>query len=97
MFLMSEVPLYCQRLRRGGPFVRVTPVQGHLTYKKTHPPRTLLYAYASGHSGFLGGWAFSYGRGTPVAEFRLTQRCTADGQEGQLVGQARVRREQPEV
>ena len=39
---------------------------GYLAYKKPHPPRTLPYAYAQGPGGVLGGWAFSYERGTPV-------------------------------
>ena len=39
-------------------------VQGYLTYKR--PPRTLSYAYALGPRRVLGGWAFSYGRGTPA-------------------------------
>jgi hypothetical protein len=41
-------------------------VQGYLTYKKTHPPRSLLQAYAWGPRVIPGGWASSYGRGTPV-------------------------------
>ena len=48
-------------------------VQKYLTYKKTHPPRTLPQApktlpqaYAQGPRGVLGGWAFSHGRGTAV-------------------------------
>ena len=41
-------------------------VQGYLTEKKTYLPRTLLQGYAWGLKGVLGGWAFSYGRGTPV-------------------------------
>jgi len=41
-------------------------IQGYLTHKKTHPPRTLPQAYAQGPRGFLGGWAFSYERGTLV-------------------------------
>ena len=36
-------------------------LQGYLTYKKTHPPRTLPYAYAQGPGGVLGGWAFFNG------------------------------------
>ena len=42
------------------------PVQGYLTDKKTHPPRTLPQAYAWGPRGVLGGWASSYERGSPV-------------------------------
>ena len=41
-------------------------LQRYLMYKKTHSPRTLPYAYAEGLRGVLGGWALSYGRGTPV-------------------------------
>jgi hypothetical protein len=41
-------------------------LQGYLTHKKKHPPRTLPQAYALGHKGVLEGWAFSYGRGAPV-------------------------------
>jgi len=33
---------------------------------KTHPPRTLLEAYAQVPRGVLGGWAFFYERGNPV-------------------------------
>ena len=40
-------------------------LQGYLTYKKTHPPRTLPEAYAQGPTVFLGGGAVSYERGTP--------------------------------
>ena len=36
----------------------LTAVQGHLTCKKTHPPRTLLFAYAEGPRGVLEGWVF---------------------------------------
>ena len=35
-------------------------IQGYLTYKETHPPRTLPYAYAQGPAGVLWGvgvWA----------------------------------------
>ena len=42
-------------------------VEGYLACKKMHPPRTLPQAYGQGPRGFLGGWAFSYGRGTPVS------------------------------
>ena len=41
-------------------------VQGYLTHKKLHPPRTLPYAYAWGHRRVIGGWVVSYGRGIPV-------------------------------
>ena len=41
-------------------------VQVYLTYKNTHPPRTLPYAYPQGFRGVPEGCAFSYGRGTPV-------------------------------
>ena len=44
-------------------------VQGNLAWKKTHPPRTLPWAYAYGPRGVLRGWAFSYGRGSPVSAF----------------------------
>ena len=33
-------------------------IQGYLTYKKTHPPRTLPQAYAWGPRGILGGGRF---------------------------------------
>ena len=52
-------------------FVISKPVQGYLTYKKTYPPRTLPEASASGPGGVLGGWAFSYGRGTPVRSLHV--------------------------
>ena len=41
-------------------------LQGYLTYKKMHPPRTLPQAYAQRHRGVLGGWTLYYGRGRPV-------------------------------
>ena len=41
-------------------------VQGCLAYKKPHHTRTLQQAYALGLGGFLGGWASSDGRGTPI-------------------------------
>ena len=39
----------------------LTDYKGYLAHKKTHPPRTLPWAYAQGLSGISGGWAFSYG------------------------------------
>ena len=36
--------------------------------EQTHPPRTLQQDHASGPRGVLGGWAFSYSRGTLVLE-----------------------------
>jgi len=45
-------------------------IQGYFAYKITPPPRTLLYA--QGPRGVLGGWAFSYERGTPVPQLYLT-------------------------
>ena len=56
---------------RGTSLIRERPPLGpycmpYLAYKKTHPPRTLPYAYAYGPRGVLGEWAFSYERGTPV-------------------------------
>ena len=33
-------------------------VQGYLTDKKTHPHRTLPWAYAESSRGVLGGWAY---------------------------------------
>ena len=50
----------------GGGLFLVREVRGYLAYKKTHRLRTLPQAYAQGPRGVLGGWAFSYGRGTPV-------------------------------
>ena len=47
-------------------------VQGYLTSKKPHPPRTRPWADAQGPRGVLEGWAFSYGRGTPVV---LARAC----------------------
>ena len=41
-------------------------LQGCLANEKTTPPRTLDYDYAWENMVVLGGWAFSYGRGTPV-------------------------------
>ena len=41
-------------------------VQGYLTYKKPHHPRTLPYAYVYGRRGVLRGWVFSHGGGIPV-------------------------------
>ena len=41
-------------------------LQRYLTYKRTHPLRTLPQAYAWGRRGVMGGWAFPHGRGTPV-------------------------------
>ena len=43
-----------------------TYIQGYLTYKKMDLPRTLPWAYAWGHRGVLGEWAFPYGRGISV-------------------------------
>ena len=40
-------------------------IQRYLTYKKTHPLRTLPQAYARGPRGVPARWAFSSGRGTP--------------------------------
>jgi len=37
--------------------------------RKRTPPWTLQQGYAYGPRGFLRGWAFSYGRGTPVRIF----------------------------
>jgi hypothetical protein len=34
-------------------------IQGYITYKKTHPPRTLPLAYAQGPRRVLGGWALT--------------------------------------
>ena len=68
---MSEVPLYT--LKRGDrraacrrAAIQSPRLQGQLAHKKTHPPRTLPKAYAQGPRVVLGGWAFSYVRGTPV-------------------------------
>jgi hypothetical protein len=55
------------QLYRGASLIPRPTLQGYLAYKKTHPPRILPKAYAWGPRGVLGGWAFSYGRGTPVA------------------------------
>ena len=41
-------------------------LQRYLTYKRTHPLRTLPQAYAWGRKGVMGGWAFPHGRGTSV-------------------------------
>jgi hypothetical protein len=41
-------------------------LQGYLAHQKSHPPRTLPYAYAQGPREVLGEGAFFYGRGTPV-------------------------------
>ena len=46
-------------------------VQGYLTGEKSHPPRTLPYAYAQGLMGGIGGWAFFYERYTPIHAARL--------------------------
>ena len=51
---------------RPTPPVTGTNATGVLAHKKTHRPRTVPQAYASGPRGVLGEWAFSYGRGTPV-------------------------------
>jgi len=50
-------------------------MQGYLALKKMHPLRTLPYAYAQGRGGVIGGWAFSYGRGTPCKD--LSRGCRA--------------------
>ena len=42
-------------------------IQKYLTYERTQPPRTLPKAYAKGPRVVLGGWVFSYERGTPAA------------------------------
>ena len=41
-------------------------VQGYLTYKKTHPPRTKAEAYAQGDRVVLVGRGVAYERGNPV-------------------------------
>ena len=41
-------------------------VQGYLAHKKPPSRRTLQQAFAQGPMVILGGWAFSYERGTPV-------------------------------
>ena len=41
-------------------------LQGYLAHKKTPPPMTLQWTYAQNPTGVLGGWAFSYERGTLV-------------------------------
>ena len=70
---MSEVFLY-----RGTRLIPTSPgLQGYLTYKKTHTPRTLPQAYAWGPRGVLGGWAVSYERGTPVRGQALLSGFTA--------------------
>ena len=46
---MSEVPLYTHSVGATRPVacpVRPETLQGYLAYKKTHPPKTLPYAYA---------------------------------------------------
>ena len=45
-------------------------VQGCLAHKKSTSLRTLPWAYAQGPTRVLGGWAFSYERGTPVTNLR---------------------------
>ena len=58
-----------------GEIVFAILVQGFLAHKKTHPPRTLPQAYAHGHRGVLGVWAFFKERGTPVpAEMHVLRR-----------------------
>ena len=49
------------------PLPTASNVQGYLAHKKPPPPRTLQQDHAYGSMGVLGGWAFSYGRGTPHA------------------------------
>ena len=49
--------------RGGGEGPRESPggkgdLQGYLAHRKTHPPRTLPYAYALGHGGILRGGRF---------------------------------------
>ena len=69
---MSEVPLYprLERCFARRAFQRSACrgwcVQGHLTHKQTHPPRTLPQVCASGPRVVLGGVAFIYERGTPA-------------------------------
>ena len=48
-------------------------VQGYLAHKKQPPPRSLQEDRAEGPMGILGGWAFSYERGTPVAPIAILQ------------------------
>jgi hypothetical protein len=61
----------------GLPHVRIEAgPKAYLAYKKTHPPRTLQYAYAQGPMVAPGGVAVSYERVTPV--------CHASPEEGVL-------------
>ena len=41
-------------------------LQGYLAHEKLPPPRTLQKIHAKGPMGVLGGWVFSFERGTPV-------------------------------
>jgi len=63
---MREVSVY--------PIARNVRLQGYLAHKKTLTPKTLPWAYASGPRGVLGGYAFSYERGTPVVGQRRVER-----------------------
>ena len=47
--------------------------EGYLAHKKPRPPWTLPQAYA----WVLGGWAFSYERGTPVDRIVIEQTAGA--------------------
>jgi hypothetical protein len=49
--------------------------KGCLAHTNTHPPRTPPQAYFQGPMGVLGGWALSYGGGTPVRATSIS-RCT---------------------
>ena len=55
------------------------PLQGYLTDKKTHPPRTLTQADAKGPRGVLGGRAISYERGTPVKALSVGHAAHVQG------------------
>ena len=52
-------------------------VQGYLANEKTFSPRTMQYAYVLGRIVVLGGWAFSYERGTPVGPYTWRWRGSA--------------------
>jgi hypothetical protein len=41
-------------------------LQGYLSYQKRTPLGPYRRPVPKGPRGILGGWAFSYGRGTPV-------------------------------
>ena len=62
---------------------RLGPLQGYLTYKKTHPPRTLPYVYTQGSMGGLDPGFYGGARGMDMLLWaRCPCRSTVFGVQG---------------